>query len=73
MDGKYHLTNLVGLGGYGVVFLATGPIPGKKYAVKIMRNRSEELLESLATEVSQISKVQHINICNCLEYKTKGI
>jgi serine/threonine protein kinase len=48
LDDKYHLTSLVGIGGYGIVFLATGPIVGKKYAIKIMRNRSEELLESLA-------------------------
>ena len=43
------------------------------FAVKIMRNRSEDLLESLATEVKQISKVNHINICNCLEYKIDGV
>jgi len=48
VDGVYHLNELVGLGGYGIVYLASGPIKGKKYAVKIMRNRSEELLESLA-------------------------
>lgn len=64
--------NMIGCGGFGVVFLAESP-DGCKAAVKQLRHPGDPLMEKqFQTELEKLSKFRHENIVSLLGYSIDG-
>lgn len=74
VNDQYEISELIGTGSYGDVFLATSiEKPNEKFAVKIMEKKKWRQLESkcvdrLLIEKSMMSKIWHENIVRCHEF-----
>ena len=63
IDGKYIVTNRLGGGGFGEVFLAGDEaIPGRKLALKVLSNRSAGDHSDLIWEMRALSRLNHPGI-----------
>ncbi|XP_033760967.1 interleukin-1 receptor-associated kinase 4-like [Pecten maximus] len=64
--------NMIGCGGFGVVFIAESP-HGCKAAVKQLRHPGDPLMEKqFQTELEKLSKFRHENIVSLLGYSIDG-
>ncbi|OWF56124.1 Interleukin-1 receptor-associated kinase 4 [Mizuhopecten yessoensis] len=64
--------NMIGCGGFGVVFIAESP-HGCKAAVKQLRHPGDPLMEKqFQTELEKLSKFRHENIVSLLGYSVDG-
>lgn len=64
LDGRYRIESVLGEGGFAAVFKATDAKTGKAFAVKVLdplMSRREEFRKRFFLEVSNSSKLNHIN------------
>ncbi len=75
LDGRYHITDLVGVGGMANVYKATDIIDGKTVAVKILREEfydNEDLLRRFKNESKAIAVLSHPNIIKVYDVSFAG-
>jgi serine/threonine protein kinase len=74
--GKYHLLSTLGQGGFSKVKLAKNSDDHKHYAIKIHKVNDPKFdkscVEIIETEVKAMSKLNHPNIVNIVEYIPKA-
>ena len=63
--GKYHIIDLIGMGGFGSVFLASDTIIERKVAIKVPHQQGGDL-EDLAMEARLLAALNHPNIVQVL-------
>lgn len=69
LNGQYRLLAYLGGGGFGDVFLASDiQIPGRRVAIKMIRQSSNELNEEIIYEMQMLSKVVHPNVVSFYHY-----
>jgi len=66
--GNYRVTAKVGEGGMGAVYLAEHPLIGKKVAIKIVREDSEDVAERFFNEARLVNEIGHPNIVDVVDY-----
>ncbi len=61
LDRKYLVTDRLGAGGFGEVFLANDEaIPGRRVAIKVLHSAAENDQHDLVWEMRQISQINHL-------------
>jgi len=74
--GKYTLLRTLGSGANSKVKLGVDKDSGRYYAVKILKkgnpNLDHKFLDLVLTEVHTMSKLNHLNIVNLVEYNKDG-
>lgn len=74
--GKYTLLRTLGSGANSKVKLGLAKESGRYYAVKILKkgnpNLDHKFLDLVLTEVHTMSKLNHLNIVNLVEYNKDG-
>ena len=73
--GRFETVEILGVGGFGIVYRGIDPIAGREVAIKIPRPEFlglPELTERFSREASIVAKLDHPNIvtfyeCNCFE------
>jgi serine/threonine-protein kinase len=63
--GKYHIVDLIGVGGFGSVYLAFDEIIERKVAIKVPHQQGANL-EELAVEARLLANMNHPNIVQVL-------
>lgn len=64
LDGRYHIEDVLGEGGFAAVFRATDAKTGKAFAIKVldpMMSRREEFRRRFFLEIANSSKLNHVN------------
>jgi eukaryotic-like serine/threonine-protein kinase len=74
LSGRYHLERELGVGGMGVVYLATDEqVAGETFAIKVLNESlSPEALELLREEVRKTRKLSHPNIVDVHSVNVDG-
>jgi serine/threonine protein kinase len=73
LNGQYRLLAFLGRGGFGEVLLAGDvQIPGRRVAIKMIRQSSNELNEEIIYEMKMLSKVVHPNVVSFYHYFKMG-
>ncbi|MDE5791959.1 MAG: protein kinase, partial [Oscillospiraceae bacterium] len=65
LDGRYEITELIGVGGMADVYKATDMIDNKTVAVKILKREyaeNEEFLRRFRNESKMIASLSHPNV-----------
>ena len=60
--GRYEVVERLGIGGMGVVYLATDPLLSRTVAVKVLPGEHEDLRERFAREARSAASLRHPNI-----------
>ncbi|CAA3033545.1 G-type lectin S-receptor-like serine threonine-kinase At4g27290 isoform X2 [Olea europaea subsp. europaea] len=68
---KFSLTNMIGEGGFGIVYKGTLPT-GQEVAVKRLSTNSGQGLQEFKSEVILIAKLQHRNLIRLLGFCLEG-
>src|SRR5690242_1751856 len=71
--GNYLVTQKLGEGGMGSVYLAEHPTIGKKVALKVLHPEfatNQEVVERFFTEAKAVNSIGHPNIVDVLDYGT---
>ena len=69
--GNYLVTQKLGEGGMGAVYLAEHPTIGKKVALKVLHNefsQNPEVAERFFNEAKAVNAIQHPNIVDIVDY-----
>src|SRR5580698_1533601 len=69
--GNYLVTQKLGEGGMGAVYLAEHPTIGKKVALKVLHaefSQNPEVAERFFTEAKAVNAIQHPNIVDIVDY-----
>src|SRR5712671_4074308 len=69
--GNYLVTQKLGEGGMGSVYLAEHPSIGKKVALKVLHNEfssNPEVAERFFTEAKSVNAIGHPNIVDIVDY-----
>src|SRR5580704_17156880 len=69
--GNYLVTQKLGEGGMGSVYLAEHPSIGKKVALKVLHaefSQNPEVAERFFTEAKAVNAIQHPNIVDIVDY-----
>lgn len=73
VDGRYRLSEIVGIGGLGTVYKATNIGTGAAVAVKLMHSNmdyDESVIDRFKREAAIINRLNHPNIVHILSYGT---
>ncbi len=71
--GSYHITRLLGEGGFGRVYLAEHPVIGKKAALKVLHRElavNETVVKRFMAEAKVIAMLNHPNILSAFDFGT---
>jgi serine/threonine protein kinase len=69
--GAYHLLEMIGKGGMGVVYRAVRPGVSGEVAIKILSTSSPEYIKRFRQETEIISKLRHPHIVRVYDHDTK--
>lgn len=66
--GRYHLTSVIGIGGFGTVHAALDPDSGQRVAVKVLRLPGDGQLRAMfRSEIAAMLSVDHPNVVRVLD------
>ena len=74
--GRYSITEQLGKGGFGIVYLATDPVVNRVVAIKVPRPeflKSPDLIHRFALEAVAAAKLEHSNILAILDSDCDGV
>jgi len=73
MIGEYRVINVLGKGGFGVVYAAVQPDIGKRVAIKVLRDEAakvDDIVQRFKNEARAVNEINHPNIVDIFSFGT---